>query len=191
MRHNEDCSHDHDHDHEDHSPAEIPFGGDEIYRNHGIRFCHPGDWTVTEEAGPDVLTISIQSHGTSFWTLTLFEDAPDPADILETAITVYRDEYTDLDESEPPELLPVPVAGREIDFVCLDSVNWATLIAFRTNRRTVLIVSQATDFESKLTRPVMELMTKSFSCEEGLALNGGEPDEIDGLDDLELPNPLN
>ena len=97
MRHNEDCSHDHDHDHEDHSPAEIPFGGDEIYRNHGIRFCHPGDWTVTEEAGPDVLTISIQSHGTSFWTLTLFEDAPDPADILETAITVYRDEYTDLD----------------------------------------------------------------------------------------------
>ena len=87
--------------------------------------------------------------------------------------------------------MPVPVAGREIDFVCLDSVNWATLIAFRTNRRTVLIVSQATDFESKLTRPVMELMTKSFSCEEGLAINGGEPDEIDGLDDLELPNPLN
>ena len=190
MRHNEDCSHDHDHDHENHSSAEIPFGGDEVYRKHGIRFRHPGDWTVTEEAGPDELTISIQSHGTSFWTLTLFEDAPDPTDILETAITAYRDEYTDLDESEPPELLPVPIAGREIDFVCLDAVNWAMLIAFRTNRRTVLVVAQATDYESKLTRPVMELMTKSFSCDEGLALNGEEPDEVDGLDDLELPNPL-
>ena len=187
MRHNHDSSadHEHSHEHDDHSVDETPFGGDEVYRKHEIQFRYPGDWTVTEEAGPEEITIAIQSHGSSFWMLTLFADAPDPTAILETALAAYRDEYTDLDESEPPPPLPVPVASREIDFVCLDAVNWATLFAFRTYRRTVLIVSQGTDFESKLTRPVMESMTKSFSCEEGLA---GEV-EVD-LGEIELPDSI-
>ncbi len=139
-----------------------------MYRAHGIQFRHPGDWTVTEEVGPDETTISVQSSGTSYWSLTLIDDAPDPSDIMDTVLGAYRDEYTDVDVYEAIPTLPAPAVAKDIDFVCLDLVNSASMLAFRTNRRTALVISQGTDFEWKQTRPVMELITQSLSCEEGL-----------------------
>ena len=176
VRPEEDCSsHDHDHDHDqdcvhDHDDREdgFEFGADAVYRAHGIQFHHPGDWTVTEDVGPDETTISVQSSGVSYWSLTLIDDAPDPSDVIDTVLGAYRGEYPDIDVDEPPPKFRFPAVARDIDFVCLDLVNSASVMAFRTNRRTVLVVSQGTDREWEFTRPVMESMTESLLCEEGL-----------------------
>jgi len=165
------CDHDHDHNHDhdhDQPGSDIEFGLDADYHAHGVRFQHPGDWTVTEEVGPDETTISVQSSGTSFWSLTLIADAPDPADVVETVLDAYRSEYTDLDiyESAPQDGLVA--AARDLEFVCLDVMNSATVVAFRTHRRTALVISQGTDREWEFTRPILESITDSFWCEEGL-----------------------
>jgi hypothetical protein len=102
--------------------------------------------------------------------LTLLDDAPDPNDILETVLDAYRDEYKDIDVYESTPKLSVSAIACDLDFVCLDLVNSVTVLAVRTNRRTVLIVAQGTDHELELTRSVMESITKSFSCEEGLSV---------------------
>ena len=165
-------SHDHDHDHDhDQRDRGSEFGRDAAYRAHGIQFHHPGDWTVIEDVGPDETTISVQSSGTSYWSLTLIDDAPDPSDIIDKVLGVYREEYTDLDVYESPPKHRFLTVARDIDFVCLDVVNSASVMAFRTNRRTVLAVFQGTDRELKLTRTVMESMTESLLCEEGLPVD--------------------
>ena len=173
MRPEEDCSsHDHDHDNDpDHRSGDFQFGADAAYRGHGIRFRYPGDWTVTEDVGPDETTISVQSSGVSYWSLTLIDNAPDPSDIIDTVLGAYRGEYTDLDIDEPAPKFRFPAVVRDIDFICLDLVNTASVTAFRTNRRTVLVVSQGTDRELELTRSVMTAMTESLLCEEGLPID--------------------
>ena len=50
-------------------------------------------------------------------------------------------------------------------------MNSASVMAFRTNRRTVLVVSQGTDRELEVTRPVLESITESLLCEEGLPVD--------------------
>ena len=140
------------------------------YRGHGIQFRHPSDWSLVEDVGPGETTIAVHSPGTSYWTLTLLDDAPDPNDILETVLDAYRDEYKDIDVYESTPKLSVYASACDLDFVCLDLVNSVTVLAVRTNRRTVLIVAQGTDHELELTRSVMESITKSFSCEEGLSV---------------------
>ena len=165
-------SHDYDHVHDrDHRDGGFEFGAEAAYRAHGVQFHHPGDWTVTEDVGPDETTISVQSSGTSYWSLTLIDDAPDPSDIIDTVLGVYRGEYTDLDVYEPPPKFRFSAVARDIDFVCLDLVNSASVMAFRTNRRTVLVVSQGTDRELEVTRPVLESITESLLCEEGLPVD--------------------
>ena len=174
MRPEDDCSsHDHDHDcHHDHDrDVDYKFGADAVYRAHGIQFRHPGDWTVTEDVGPDETTISVQSSGTSYWSLTLIDDAPDPTDIIETVLGAYRGEYPDVEVHPATPNVRAPAVAKDIDFICLDLVNSASMMAFRTNRRTMLVVSQGTDRELELTRSVMESMTQSLSCEEGLPLD--------------------
>ena len=172
------CTHDHDHDqdhrhdsNDDDRDDDIQFGADAMYRAHGIRFRHPGDWSVSEDVGPDEITISVQSSGTSFWSLTLIDDAPDPDDIIETVLGAYRDEYEDVEVHPVTPMIRATAVAKDIDFVCLDLVNSASLLAFRTNRRTLLVVSQGTDHELDVTRSVMESMTQSLSCDEGLSLD--------------------
>jgi hypothetical protein len=176
--HDHDHAHCHEHDHEhdrdlahDDRDGDYEFGTDAVYCAHGIQFRHPGDWTVTEDVGPDETTISVQSEGTSYWSLTLIDDAPDPIDVIEIVLGAYRDEYTDVDVYEVIPAIESSAVARDIDFVCLDLVNSASLMAFRTNRRTVLVVGQGTDHELKTTRAVLDSMTQSLSCEEGLPLD--------------------
>ena len=176
MRPEEDCSN-HDHDHDDdpnYRVSDFKFGADAAYRGHGIQFRYPGNWTVTEDVGPDETTISVHGSGVSYWSLTLIDNAPDPSDIIDTVLGAYRGEYTDLDVYEPTPKTRFPAVVRDIDFVCLDLVNSASVMAFRTNRRTVLVVFQGTDRELELTRSLLESMTESLLCEEGLPV-----DEVD------------
>ena len=170
VRPENDCgSHDHDHDCDlDHGDGDFKYGADAAYQGHGIQFRYPGNWTVTEDVGPDETTISVQSPGVSYWSLTLIDDAPDPSHIVDTVLGAYRDEYSDIDIYEPTPDYRSHAVTRDIDFVCLDLMNSASVMAFRTNRRTVLVVSQGTDRELDLTRSVMLSMTESLLCEEGL-----------------------
>ena len=166
--HDHDCGHDHDHDHD--SPPGPSFeeltDGIETYSGHGVRFQYPGHWELGEESNPEQVTITVQSPGTTFWTLSLFADQPDPDQIEASVMAAYEEMYEEMDVYESDVLvLGAPAIAREIDFVCLDLVSTAALIIFQTMNHTVLVMFQGEDRELETTRPLLESMTRSLLCD--------------------------
>jgi hypothetical protein len=158
VNHHADCDcPDHDHSAE---------AGTLAYAGYGVRFQYPRNWTLTEETGPDQTTITVQSPETSYWTLSLFQDRPDPERIVESVMEAYQSLYEDLDVYEPEaQVLGFPAITRELDFVCLDLVNTAAMIAFQAIDQSVLVIFQGEDRELESTRPVMEAITRTLLCD--------------------------
>jgi hypothetical protein len=64
--------------------------------------------------------------------------------------------------------------ARDIDFVCLELLNSASIRAFRAREFTVLVLFQFTEGERDETGPILERITRSLWCQ-------GEPagDELE------------
>lgn len=172
MKHHHDCghdhAHDHDHSHDDQLPHELTSAAAPTvaYSGCGVSFRFPEDWSVQEESSPAQTTITVQSPGTSYWTLTLFEERPDPEHVLKSVLAAYRDLYDDLDIYHPDASFGgLPAISVELDFVCLDLVSSASIIVFQTDTQTVLVLFQGEDRELDSTRDKLESMTRSLSCD--------------------------
>jgi hypothetical protein len=63
-------------------------------------------------------------------------------------------------------LCGLPALGRDLDFVCYDLVNSATLRAFQTSEKTVVVLYQGTDHELVSTRSQLEAITASLQCDD-------------------------
>ncbi len=138
---------------------------DEQYAAHGVTFSYPADWELTEQDRDIEITITVASPHTSFWTLTLFLDRPDPESVVETVLDAFREEYPDLDiYRSKARLCDCKTVSRDIEFFCLELVNSAWVRAFITDSFTALVLYQATDQELEWSRSLLEGMTKSLQC---------------------------
>ncbi|MFQ5730814.1 MAG: hypothetical protein ACE5KM_02545 [Planctomycetaceae bacterium] len=142
----------------------------ELYDKHGIQFRYPADWELAEQATENGVSVLVQSSETSFWSVFLDSDGPDPENMLDAALEAFRLEYSEVDDY-PPEsgFCHRGAVGRIVEFLCLDWVNTACLRAFRTSQFSVLVLYQATDREFQKTRSRLEAMTRSLTC------SGDEP----------------
>lgn len=164
--HDHDCGHDHDHDTGPGLDAGPDGDGIETYSGHGVRFQYPGHWELGEESSPEQTTITVQSPGTTYWTLSLFEERPDPQQIEASVMAAYEEMYDEMDVYESDILvLGAPAISRELDFVCLDLVSTAALIIFQTMNHTLLVLFQGEDRELETCRPQLEAMTRSLLCD--------------------------
>lgn len=153
----------------------------ETYEAHGVRFCYPGDWQVSEQREGSQLSITVSSPETAFWTLTLLPDCPDPRDIIEAVLDAFRDEYDEMDVyPSRAQVCQRPTVSRDIDFVCLELLNTARVRAFRTGQFTAMVLYQGTDNDFDVSGPVLEKITKSLSCDESVAepAFGDEDEEL-------------
>ncbi len=158
-------NHDHDHDEDGRCDSGTESGSTEEYSRHGVQFRFPSDWTLTEQSDDDETTISLQSEGTSFWTLMLFKSRPDPEVVLDTVVAAFEVDYDDVDViSTIDNLSGLPSLGRDLDFVCYDLVNSAIVRAFQTSEQTVMVLYQGTDHELETTRDQMKAITASLLC---------------------------
>ncbi|MFO0917394.1 MAG: hypothetical protein U0872_03660 [Planctomycetaceae bacterium] len=111
------------------------------YRRHGVSFQYPSGWELTEEGNEQERTITLQTAGASFWTITLFADRPEPEQLLESVLQAYRDDYDDVDVyPQPGEAGLLPSAGADLDFVYLDLVNSVSVRAFQTADRSAVVI---------------------------------------------------
>ena len=171
MKHDAGCGHDHDHgQHHDHDHnetiPEVDTGGTEVYSGRGVQFRYPGHWMIQEESIPEQTTISVESPGTAYWTLSLFEHRPDPEQIVASVMSAYEEMYEELDVYESDvQVQGLPAIARDLDFVCLDLVSSASLVVFQTMNHTVLVVFQGEDRELETTRPLLESITRSLLCD--------------------------
>lgn len=165
QHHDHDHDHDHRHDHDCGSSLtkETDARLTEVYAGQGVQFHYPRRWSVLEESSEEQTTITVQSPGTTYWTLSLFEGRPDPDRIVNSVMSAYRDSYPDLDVYESDvQVMGAPAVARELDFLCLDLVSTASLVVFQTLNHTVLVTFQGEDRELETTRPVLESITRSL-----------------------------
>jgi hypothetical protein len=143
------------------------------YNRHGLSFRYPSSWELTEESADRQWTITLQTAGASFWTLTVFTDRPDPQEILESVLQAYQEDYEDLDIYPLPAgngLLPA--VGAELDFVYLDLVNSVVIHAFATEDLSAAVIYQGTDQELEFLREQFDAVTESLVFQpEGSAEN--------------------
>lgn len=169
MEHHPGCGHDHDHDDDHHHDCshDVAGGtGTELFSGFDVQFQYPQGWTIQEESNDEQTTITVQSPGTAFWTLSLFEGRPDAEQILASVMAAYEELYEELDVYESDVMvLGEPAVAREFDFVCLDLVSSVSLVIFQTMTRTALVLYQGEDRDLETARPVMEAMTKSLLCD--------------------------
>lgn len=137
---------------------------EEIYEGHGIRFRYPVYWEVTEQEDDEATSITVASPDTSFWSISLFHDAPSPQEVLESALEAFREEYAEADVYSSTERIG-DRAGvvRDLDFVCFELINSAFLRSFQTERYTVLVLYQGFDGELETTRPMLEAISASLA----------------------------
>jgi hypothetical protein len=147
----------------------------EQYAAHGVRFRYPRNWVVQEQTTESGASVSVNSPETSFWTISVDFDGPEPQRMIQAAVGAFREEYAELDVYPvETEICHRAAVGRDLEFVCLDMLNTACLRSFRTGRFTVFILYQGCDAELDETRPVLEAITSSLECDGDEELFGDE-----------------
>lgn len=136
------------------------------YTGHGVVFQYPTDWALTEDETDGEVTVSLQTPGAAFWSLTVFADRPSAEDVLGAVLTAYRDEYPELDiYAISTSICRLPAEACDLDFVCLDLVSSAALRSFESLTRTFLIVYQGQDRELERFRTEFERIIASLSLD--------------------------
>jgi hypothetical protein len=139
------------------------------YHQRGLAFDYPSNWELSEETTGDQRTITLQTAGASFWTLTVFDDRPDPEQIVESVLQAFRDDYEEIDVYEvQASVQGQPAAAADLDFVYLDLVNSVAIRAFETDAASVLVMYQGMD------REVEDLRDRFNAVTESLAFDGDD-----------------
>lgn len=137
---------------------------DRVFEGHGIRFEYPDDWILHEQSSPEELTLTVHSPDTSFWSLTLLFDRPDPQRVIDSVLDTFREEYSEIDiYPGDARLNDQPAIACELDFVCHDLIGSAFLRALVTPDFTVLVLYQGADLELDDIQPLLEKVSRSLT----------------------------
>lgn len=150
---------------------------DRVFEGHGIRFEYPNDWILHEQSSPEELTLTVHSPDTSFWSLTLLFDRPDPQRVIDSALETFREEYTEIDVyPSDVRLSDQPTNACELDFVCHDLIGSAFLRAVAAPDFTLLVLYQGADLELDDLQPLLEKVTRSLTWDSDSDEPPGEPE---------------
>ncbi|MBS0261255.1 MAG: hypothetical protein JSS02_04805 [Planctomycetes bacterium] len=150
---------------------------DATYQDHGIQFRYPDDWELGEQQEADQFSVTVTSPTTAFWTLSLFNSCPEPDDVIESVLDAFHEEYDEMDEyPTTARVARRPTVGRDIDFVCLNTMNFAAVRSFRTRQFTAMVLFQLNESEREDLEPILEQITRSLSCA-GASTDAAEDDD--------------
>jgi hypothetical protein len=153
---------------------------DRVFEGHGIRFEYPEDWILHEQSSPEEMTLTVHSPDTSFWSLTLIFDRPDPQRVLDTVLETFREEYTEIDVyPSDVRMNDQPTFACELDFVCHELIGSAFLRAVTTPDFTLLVLYQGADLELDELQPLLEKISRSLTWETDTDDPPGEPEWLD------------
>ena len=118
-----------------------------IYEGHGVRFAYPADWELEETDEGEAATVEVQAPGGLAFALVRTDaSCPDPASVADEVLEAMREEYPDLEaDLAMATIVGHHATGYDVEFFSLDVTNGATIRAFRTPDRTVLVFGQWSD----------------------------------------------
>ena len=135
------------------------------HKSQGLSITYPDNWNLTEDYQDDqVVGFQIQSPGSAFLAILMFDWTTTPEQAIEQAASVIQSEYDNVEsETFKPQLIshPGPLAdtsGRELYFYYLDLLVRTKFIALGIPNHTVLVQFQAEDAEFQSLEKVFEAM---------------------------------
>ncbi len=137
-----------------------------IYNRNDLHFCYPDNWQTTDEVWSGAPpTISVQSPGTGFWSVTVYPPATATETVAAEALRAMREEYPDIEFEtlDADEQLGEETFGYDLHFFCLDMVVRARIIGFRAIGHTFLTQCQAEDDEFSELEEVFRAITLSLT----------------------------
>jgi hypothetical protein len=137
------------------------------FEQDGITFQYPDNWRLEQEEADNGWTVTVQSPGTAFLTLTCDTEMPDIEDMAEAALGAMREEYPSL-EAEPrvDTIAGQPAVGHDMQFFSFDLTNTCWTRSFYGGPGTVLILCQTNDTEGEQYEPVLRAICASVKVEE-------------------------
>lgn len=138
------------------------------YDANGIRLKFPAGWKLDENRDDGQFTLTIQSPGTSFWSVTVFDQRQDGQHIIDQVFDTLREEYDQIDVYDaPPRTGSMSGLSYDAEFVCYELVNGAFLRFVDSESQDLLIYYQGTDHELEETKLVLEAITLSLEYRVG------------------------
>jgi hypothetical protein len=139
-----------------------------LFERDGISFRYPETWRLEREANDGGWTVTLQSPGTAFLTLTLDESMPAAEEMAEAALAALREEYPTIEaEAQVERLAGGQMAlGHDINFISLDLTNTCWTRSFCSETGTVLVLCQSSDLELEQYGPVLRAVCASLTVEE-------------------------
>jgi hypothetical protein len=136
------------------------------FREDGISFRYPENWTLEREDGDGGWTVSVQSPDTAFMVLSCDSSMPGTEDVAETTLEALRDEYPGLEAVPAVETIADRMAiGHDIQFISFDLTNTCWTRCFDTDVGTVLVMCQSNDMEMDANGPVLKAICASLQVE--------------------------
>lgn len=141
---------------------------DQQFAQFGVRFRYPGDWQESVDELEDTITVTLNSPGTAYWSLSIFPTRPDVEYVISTAEQAFEDEYEELErEDDFRKVGPYDADGYRYEFMCLDLVNVLSLRAFRAGGRTYLLMAQGLDRDMEELESTLDEISDSLICDSG------------------------
>lgn len=135
----------------------------ETYDRFGVRLQYPDNWLVEADEENEPVQVTVNSPNTAFWSLSVFQEAPDRQALLDQALQAMQAEYPDLECEQAEETVADhKLVGYDIRFYCLDLTNTAQVRVFDRGGSTCLLLAQSEDRELKSVGPVFAAMTRSL-----------------------------
>lgn len=136
------------------------------YDNSALRFAYPDDWELVETPSDDGLTINLQSPGSMFVLVTMYDRQVPPQELADEALAAMREEYPDLDAFPVSQTIADrPAIGHDVDFFSLDLTNTCWIRAFASGRRSVLVFAQTNDMELDCGKQIFRAICESMELE--------------------------
>jgi hypothetical protein len=134
-----------------------------VYDNWGIHFLYPDNWTVDETESEGEKSVTVQSPGGAFWSITLHERQADPALLATAALEALQVEYHDSEfEAVEDQVAGQTIVGFDFSFFYLDFTNTAVIRAFQMPSASCLLLCQAEDHELEELGKVFHAITTSL-----------------------------
>jgi hypothetical protein len=135
-----------------------------VYDKLGVRFLYPENWRVADEELDEwPRSVSVQSPGSGFWSLHVYQAPVDPATIAAEVLQTMKEEYSGLEAIEVTERIgDAEAVGHDMDFCCLDFIVTSHTRSFRLGDLTFLMLCQAENREFEQLAEVFLAMTLSL-----------------------------
>ena len=135
----------------------------QTFSKFGITFLYPDNWTLDEQTGVEGDSVTVNSPGGAFWSVSVHPASAEPENLAEAAAEAMREEYNDLEQESTYQVVDGhKMFGFDLAFSYLDLTSSALVRCFRTPGATYAIFYQAEDREFQRLEQVFEAITKSF-----------------------------